>query len=743
MASTCENLQVRASESNIWGELGEEFDSSIQRLTAITVKENDYSVGYSYPVPMDRLGYYFDFTNKTGYDNPPKFRIDFAEYEYPNLQNSCGRNHIIFQKSAFYPSLIKRKFSYSNLGLDCTEYFGNPIQDALLWRIEAKCLTTGFKLEKMLYTVLSSDFEFSVVSGESGVEIAFDDMKYYMAYNRSTAIGLYKDENSMKAQLSLGSPFTEVSKRESLYTEVNNSILKKGNYLVLAQKIELAPGENITFDFGLSSVSAKLAEKALKCADIEGTVSSRWNKWFNSLGYYPFKDEREKKAYYKCWWVIRSNYYDHPRWGRMVLEALPVYKGLWQWAIAAIEWHSDQNTEYTSEWIKKALDMFTEYQREDGYITHAIYIDEDKPGESWAQSGIGTVQTPMLPWAALRYYYTTLDMESLKRWYGHFVSYYEYLCRTRDDAFMKLHLWGITTSYDTGLDTTSVFQRVTYGENGIKEDYCYPAIFAAERCRYETTLGTIAGILGYDGTQWLKAAEATKEAMNKHLWDNEKRWYGVIHQDGTLDTRVGVDGLFPLAYHVVDAGRASLMEENFKKLIGEYGIRTVAQDEPGFCAGTYWRGPAWPKTSSLGMETAKYYYPQLVDKVHSAVLNMALKHPNIWECCNASTGELARSDQGFLCTPGVSSNVGAGEIIGALLIGKGFGMLGADDMLPLAEFANYHWAGLRISVTRENGNWFVYAEKAEKDKGTVNFIDSNGAVHRKEILKTGVKEAIF
>lgn len=715
-----------SGNDNIWDMLGDDFDSSIPRLTAITIKENDYTCSYCCPVPMDRVGYYFDFTDKTGYDNPPKFRLDFAAYEYPNLQNSSGRNHIVFEKCTYYPSMVKRQFSYSNLGLRCTEYFGNPVEDALLWRIEADCLTVGFKLKKTLYTILSSDYEFSIIPGESEVEIRFDDLNYHIAVNHKADFRLYQDESSMKAYMS---------------KDKTSTAAKKGNYLVIAQDIELDPADKIVLDFGLSSVSGNTALKAIKCDNIEEAISTNWNKWFDSLTSFPFKDEAEKKAYYKCWWIIRTNYYDHPRWGRMVLESLPVYKGLWQWAIAAVEWHSDQNTEHTSEWIKKALDMFTEYQREDGYITHAIYIDEKNPGEGWAQDGVGTVQTPMLPWAALRYYYSTMDKASLERWYKHFEKYYEYLCRTRDRAFMDLHLWGITTSFDTGLDTTSAFQKVTYGENGSKEDFCYPAIFAAERCRYEITMSKIAKLLGYKEDEWLKEAEKSKKAMNEHLWDEAKKWYGVLHQDGTLDTRVGVDGLFPLAYHLVEPDRASIMEESFKRLIGEYGIRTVAQGEPGFCANTYWRGPAWPKTCSLGMEISRYYYPQLLEKVHSSVIKMTLNYPNIWECCNATTGELARSDHGFLCTPGMSSNVGAGEIIGSLLIHKSFNVFSIEDILPLAEISNFHWAGLRISISKGNDCWLVRAEKAEKDKSLLKFIDSDGIVHQIE-LQAGKEEFI-
>lgn len=716
-----------STNDNIWDMLGDQFDSSIPRLTAITIKENDYSGSYWYPVSMDRPGYYFDFSDKSSYDNPPKFRIDFAAYEYPNQQGSSSLNHIIFEKCMYYPSLVKRQFCYSNLGLKCTEYFGNPVDDAVLWRIESDCLTEGFKFKKALYTVLNSEYDFSVITDEYGVEIRFEDLNFHIAVNQKSAFGLYADERSMKASMSEG------------YVSIS---VQKGNYLVIAQNITLDPAEKLLLDFGLSSVSANSAAKVLNNIDIEDSISSSWNKWFNSLTNFPFKDRREKKAYYKCWWIIRTNYYNHPRWGRMVLEALPVYKGLWQWAIAAIEWHSDQNTENTSEWIKKALDMFTENQRDDGYITHAIYIDEENPGEGWAQAGIGTVQTPMLPWAALRYYYSTMDKDSLERWYKHFERYYEYLCRTRDEDFMDLHLWGITTSFDTGLDTTSVFQRVTYGENRVKEDFCYPAIFAAERCRYEISMDRIAKILGYNDSEWLKEADISKKAMNEHLWDDSKKWYSVLHQDGTLDTRIGVDGLFPLAYQLVEFDRAATMEEIFKRLIGQYGIRSVAQGEPGFCENTYWRGPAWPKTGSLGMETCRYYYPHLMEKVHDAVINMTLNYPNIWECCNASTGELARSDLGVICTPGVSSNVGAGEIIGSLFIYNSFDMFGIEDTLPLTEVKNFHWAGLRVSITNGNDGWSVRAEKAEKEKGLLRFIDYDGNVHQKDV-QAGREEFIL
>jgi glycogen debranching enzyme len=338
--------------------------------------------------------------------------------------------------------------------------------------------------------------------------------------------------------------------------------------------------------------------------------------------------------------------------------------------MSAQEWHACLNPEVGPSFIRQLIDLFLKYQRSDGYVTHAIYLDEKIPGSSWAKGNI--IQTPHIPWVALRYYNATHDLESLEAWYPKLVKYYEYLNESRDRHFLNLHLWGIITSYETGLDTTAALQKVTYGENGAREKFCYPAIFAAERCRYEQAMGKMARILGRkDAAAWLREAGLSRQAMDRVLWDKRRNWYGILHEGRTLDTRVGVDGLFPLAYALADRPRAQLARRNFERLIGPYGIYTVAPGEPGHYEETYWRGPAWPKSCSLAMAAACHYYPELKEKVKNGLVNFVLKHPSVWECMSARTGKIARGDLGAMATPVVSSNVGAGEALGTLLIFQG------------------------------------------------------------------------
>ena len=101
-------------EKSIWKFVGEEFDSGLPRLTAVYIKEEDDSLYFTYPREGDRLGYYFNFTDKTGYDLPAKFSMDFAVYEYPNIMNILAPNRVLFAKQEYYPGMIK-EITYSNL----------------------------------------------------------------------------------------------------------------------------------------------------------------------------------------------------------------------------------------------------------------------------------------------------------------------------------------------------------------------------------------------------------------------------------------------------------------------------------------------------------------------------------------------------------------------------------------------------------------------------------------------------
>lgn len=655
-------MKQRNAIANIWQLIKEDFDEKIPRRTAISVKEEDYSLSFAYPAEFSSIGYFFDYRKSSTYDESPAFTIKFGEYCFPD-SDSGGKNlskgTFYYENMEYFPSLIKRGIVFSNIGVEAKEQLAQVINGSFIWEINLTCKNhLPYIVDKKFYTIITINTAGARIKGYSDknlLQIETEGKKIFIASHFDN-YGVYKTINDYLKDLQKG----EIRKGG-----------KNGNYILLEHRIKLNPEENKKIKFGISTYSKENALRAFGMKNYENKIKNKWNRWFNSLPHPKFKSEIDRKVYYKCWWVIKLNYYRDKRWGKTVIEALPVYRGYWQWALPAVQWHTSLNPEVDSSFMKKILDLFLKYQRKDGYVTHAIGLDEKNPGEAWEKMGI--IQTPHLAWVCLRYYYKTRDIKSLKWWYPKLTRYYNYLNYSRDEKCLKLHLWAIISGYDTGMDDYPSFQRVSYGEKGEegrKERFCYPAIFAAERCYYEKAMQKIAEILGKkeEVKKWCKETQMTKEAMNKILWDKKKKWYGVLHEDKTLETIIGADGLFPFAYGLVDKNKAKLAKKNFIQLLGNYGVYTVSPFEKRFHEETYWQGPAWPTSCAYGMATCFNYYPDLIEKVKEGLVNFVLKYPSIWECMSAKTGKICRGPLDVLATPVVSSNVGAGEAIGALLI---------------------------------------------------------------------------
>ena len=659
-------------KDDIWEILKEEFDEKIPRRTAILVKEEDYSLSFAYPSAFGCTGYLFDCRQTSTYEESPFVSINFGEYSFPDLTGkNLSKNIFYFEDMKYFPSLIKRKIVFSNIGIEAEEKFGQVIDGSFSWEINLICKNhPPFIFDRRLYTIVTingDNPEIEYHPDKKLFEVKLDGKRIFIASDFEN-YAIYRGIDDYLRDLKTG----KINSKE-----------KNGNYIVIEHSIKLSPQEIKRLRFGISTHSAEKALEASMAEGYEDKIKDRWNSWFLSLYHPEFKSDAELKAYYKCWWTIRLNYYDDERYGKTVIEALPVYRGYWQWGLPAVQWHTSLNPEVDSFFMKRLIDLFLGYQRKDGYVTHAIYLDEETPGEKWGRGNI--IQTPHIPWVALRYYYVTKDMESLRRWYPKLKKYYQYLCQSRDENFLKLHLWGIISSYDTGMDDYPPLQRVTFkdrGEEGKGEDFCYPTIFAAERCYYEKAMGKISEILGNsrEAENWYIESQKTQEKMDEILWDKEKRWYGVLHEDGTLETIIGVDGLFPFAYRLVNREKAEEAKENFIKLIGRYGIFTVSPFEERFHEETYWQGPAWTLSCAYGMATCFNYYPDLIEKVKEGLINFILKYPGIWEGMSARTGKICRGPQEVLATPVVSSNVGAGEALGALLIYYGKNVFSIENI---------------------------------------------------------------
>ncbi len=383
------NLSKEEKAKSIWPECADKFDPRIDRRTAVLIKEDLWGLSFAYPGPFDGLNWYIDKRMISTYDEDPAFVLRFAEFSFPDIAGkNSTRNSIIFDDMISFPGAVVRDFRFSNLGLRGKERLFQAPGGGFSWRISLECITHPCK---NLDTVLSlslgrkDDGNCTVEETDSGLLVfSFsgkgDDDTVYLCGKAGGFRTAFRAEGCGAFLEKFGAGSAEEA--------------GEGQYLFLAHHFTLAGGESESLSFGISLESSEKAVSACKAAEQDQTaglprgipvLESGWNSWFRSLPELPAAPERDRKAYYKCWQVVRNNYYRHPRWGETVLEALPVYRGFWQWALPAVQRHACENPEVGAEFAKKVLDMFMDHQRGDGYITHAIYIDEEKPGERWGE----------------------------------------------------------------------------------------------------------------------------------------------------------------------------------------------------------------------------------------------------------------------------------------------------------------------------------------------------------------------
>ncbi|MCX6992480.1 MAG: hypothetical protein NT011_04970 [Kiritimatiellaeota bacterium] len=413
----------KGASNNIWSFVKEDFDEKLPRRTAVFIKEEDYSLTFAYPANFGSFGWNLDNREETTYDESPIVTLAFGDYSFPDLTGKKpARNTFYFNKMEYFPSLVRREVIFSNFGLEVQETFCQSPQGGFCWHLDLTRKDFPHnELNKKLYAVVTFDTDGARLKHRTSariLELQVRDKKFYLV-SEFSRYGFYKHFDDFLTDLS--------------QNRLSNKAAT-GKYLILEYAVRLKDMEmKKAVRFGMSFQSRSNAVAAFTATGMADKIRDKWNRWFSTLPTKKFLSSRDKKAYYKCWWVVRLNYLKHTRWGKVVLEAFPVYRGFWQWSIPAAEWHSRYNPEIGPAFLKKLMDLFLEYQRPDGYVTHAIYLDEKVPGERWEKSNI--IQTPHLPWVALRYFNVTQDVKSLKSWYPRLVKYYHYINDSRDKNY--------------------------------------------------------------------------------------------------------------------------------------------------------------------------------------------------------------------------------------------------------------------------------------------------------------------
>ncbi len=137
-------------------------------------------------------------------------------------------------------------------------------------------------------------------------------------------------------------------------------------------------------------------------------------------------------------------------------------------------------------------------------------------------------------------------------------------------------------------------------------------LFNSALARAEFDLATIAGLIGEDGSNRASKGDRISRAIEESLWDQTAGIYKSQNaQNGQLiESRIS-GGLMPLLVPMASDRLATLvgtLDRSFAVPSGDDGfvVLTVPEDDPGFDAVRYWRGPSWIQINWLvaeGLET--------------------------------------------------------------------------------------------------------------------------------------------
>ncbi len=285
--------------------------------------------------------------------------------------------------------------------------------------------------------------------------------------------------------------------------------------------------------------------------------------------------------------------------------------------------------------------VFRERQYESGYINYRTgpYLDETIP-----YNGQLTSSAPWYAWQNLEVYRITRDRRFLEEMYASSARFYRYYVANRDADGDGLCEWG----------AHAVLECVRDGDVAVWDEVGWPSEFEGLDCNAmlvmeAKALAAMAKELGKDGEAkaWQKDAETRTALINRYCWDETTGfYYHVSKKDHSFSfkkpndlKREEIIGFLPLWAGIADPAKAARL---VKKLVDpakfwrQYGIPTLAADDPYYNPKGYWNGPVWVQWVYLiehGL--LQYGYKkearEMVGRVATAMIAQLKADHNLWE----------------------------------------------------------------------------------------------------------------
>ena len=285
--------------------------------------------------------------------------------------------------------------------------------------------------------------------------------------------------------------------------------------------------------------------------------------------------------------------------------------------------------------------VFMERQWDNGYIPYRTgpYLNETI---YWA--GDYTSSAPWFSWENWEIFQISRDTTFLREAYNSGIKFYNYWIAQRDIDKDNLCEWG----------AHAVLECVRDGQAVIWDKVGWPSNFECLdlNCilvKEAKALAAMANVLGKtaESQSWKNDAAARSELINHLFWDTEDKFYYHIDRDDHDFTfqqlndlkRQEIIGFLPLWAGVASAEQAEFLVShltNPDKFQRNYGVPSLAADDPYFNSMGYWNGPVWVEWNYLifrGLLDYGYYAEaeSLANRIFDNVIYQLKTNHWFWE----------------------------------------------------------------------------------------------------------------
>ncbi len=407
--------------------------------------------------------------------------------------------------------------------------------------------------------------------------------------------------------------------------------LTKGKSWELPIFIKIAPGEE-----GLHPLfnSIKKYER-INDREVEYRQAQFWNESLKSIELKKIKKNFQQPYLQAAYSLVNNLVAGHGLLGEHIASfpARGVYCCHFLWdTIFQNFGYMQMNTKFA----KDGLLILTENLHQDGKMPMFICATWHRPGVS---------QPPIVPWGVWELYQRTRDRDLLRQVYEPLSKNMDWWFREKDEN--KNGLVEFHDGFESGWDDSPRFDEGPIDALDVNS-YLYYSL---------NCLARIARVLRKkEERKWIKKAEQLGKLILEVLYDPLENIFYDLNVKSGEPLKIKTPACFlPLWAGVpLDEGLSRKMIETYllspQHFFGDYPFPSVAYSEERYLPGKWWRGPIWPSTAFLMLETLKKWgYQKEYRQSVSALLKMMLSgFPR--ENYNSQTGEGGgASQQGWSC----------------------------------------------------------------------------------------------